>query len=367
MSLLCLSGCGESTLHRQLTEVFVTSSPDKVNDNTVTDNAQGMQTAAPLGLGGFSPFFDGDGSSRMSVFMNDGRYSFCGSIVYGQVFDEETGLAGLGKIELSEAGGSLSANVELLAENVSPYYINRIGESIYCILEEQPSGLRRLVKISAGGGEPVLIYPDDCDYLSIHRGRLYFTDAEGQLISSDVSGSDLSIIIPRRVCFPYFIDDDYLIFQDEGDGESLHLWCLSDGTDIKIADGQCFNPVLCGSGLFFMRAVGGNPMDCRMGRIEFKNNAGGYTLPFTEDSSGRHSFPYFLCDGKSIYGCNNSSSPLAEWKSYKTSVSKAIFVQTIYADRDYIIRYYLDTESGRVERINIAIAGSELNCDLPGV
>ena len=94
----------------------------------------------------------------------------------------------------------------------------------------------------------------ELSFLHFHHNKLYFTAENHHFFSSDLSGNDLQPVLNKEVYYPYFLDDDRLLYQDSADGETLHLFRVSDGTDIQITDAPSFHPILSGSSLYFLSA-----------------------------------------------------------------------------------------------------------------
>lgn len=117
------------------------------------------------------------------------------------------------------------------------YYVNSFANG-YIECFDPATGLRAVVvdKPSA--------------YLSVREGRLYYCNERGFFCTAGLDGNGEQVIIGKSCCYPWFLGEA-VIYQDENDGERLHLFWPSDGTDIKLSAEAAYAPVLLGEKLIY--------------------------------------------------------------------------------------------------------------------
>ncbi len=201
------------------------------------------------------PFSDSD-TTAMSNFMLQGRYWFDGTFLYGLAFDKNDILPNLVRMEVSFYDvAPQPGTCEPLDRHVNAVYLTPVDNWLYYIRHDRSSNTVSLSRLNLETLEPeMLLSAADLSYLHFHNGRLYFTAENHHFFSSDLTGNGIQPILEKEVYYPYFLDDDRLLYQDAADGESLHLFRCSDGTDIKLTNTPSFHPVLSGSNLYFLSA-----------------------------------------------------------------------------------------------------------------
>ena len=61
----------------------------------------------------------------------------------------------------------------------------------------------------------------------------------------------------KEVYYPYFINDDWMVYQDDADDESLHLRHTRSGEDITLCHIPSYSPVIYGTDLYFVASSNG--------------------------------------------------------------------------------------------------------------
>ena len=64
----------------------------------------------------------------------------------------------------------------------------------------------------------------------------------------------------------YQVSSEFLIYQDDADGETLHVYNMKDGSDTKISDIISYEPMLRGDYIYFYTPGNGEDMQfmCRV-------------------------------------------------------------------------------------------------------
>ena len=192
-------------------------------------------------------------TANMSIW---GEYGFGvieNNIYYGRFFLKGDPAPMLFSIKLSSDKYDVKAGSrKILDSEHSPKYIIKEGNVLFYIMLDRNTGESLgIAKTDTDGNGFQVLYNGDCSYLSKAGELLYFTDSTGRPASVDTEGGDLRIISDRMVYYLYALSEDWLIFQDDADNESLHLFRISDGTDIKLNDEPSYYPLINGTSLFF--------------------------------------------------------------------------------------------------------------------
>ena len=104
---------------------------------------------------------------------------------------------------------------KILDENGTALYLCMDGDYLYYLRD-----WAAVCRVKTDGGDVEVLYDGMCDYLQIHDGRLYFTDADYHFVSTDMEGNDLQTVVDKEIYYPYFISGDWIVFQDDADDES---------------------------------------------------------------------------------------------------------------------------------------------------
>lgn len=331
--LIALVGCSKKT-----TELSVTLEP--VVKASSSDAAQTIT---------FNFDFNSEQSLAMSNFVNGGLYYFSGSTLYGRLLPSDGDYLRMGAVSLGDA------EARPLDGDISPAYMFIYNEYLYYVRYPNDGGNVSIAKMRPDGTELTLLYEGkDCDFLQMVGERLYFTDESHRFVSTDTNGGDMRTVINREVYYPYFLDDNYIIFQDEADGESLHLFSLSGEYDIKLNDMSSYSPVICGSYLYYLGRMN-ESSNFRLYRIDLgdicinaDSGTGSYVLEH-DTEVGEYDVYSCLTDGQMIYGANGTTAPLANWASFTDGGYDELSERACYLGEDFTIGYRLNEEEKVLE------------------
>ena len=357
-AVISLAACGKQSGPDIVIEPLVTEAAD-VHESSAAAAAE--PSAYPEE--GFEVQFSGEDTMRMSNYMNEGRYVLVGASLYGQQFSKDTGRARLARISAKNGG-----TIAVLDEDISPSFMcyESTGKYLYYIRREMPSGGCALARIStAEGSAPELIYEHECDYLFISGRRLWFTDEEHRLVSTDLNGGDMEIIVDKEVYFPYLINDDILLFQDDGDGETLHMLKLSSGEETRLLDDKCYSFILSGRALFCAVTGESGSSRCRLCRLEYMTVPGSEGSSWQVISSDEAVFPFLMTDGDTLLGVNGSSVQTGAWKTLSNYTAAGKSEMYAFISQDYLVRYVLNPETDLVREIYIVKRADGVLTDVP--
>lgn len=292
--------------------------------------------------------FNSEQSRAMSNFVNGGLYYFSGGTLYGRLIPPDGDFLRMGAIDLG------ATEARILDDDISPAYMLTYDGYIYYVRYSNRDESVSIAKIKPDGTELSLLYEgEDCDFLQTVGGRLYFTDENHCFVSTDMDGDDIQTVIDREVFYPYFLDDDIIIFQDEADGESLHLCSLSEEYDIKLNDMASYSPVICGNQIYYLGRVDAGS-ELHLCCIDLENisivddGTGSYRLG-RDAEIGKYDVYSFHTNGQTIYGANGTTAPLTEWSDFTDDGYTELYERMCHIGDGFTVCYRLNPDEKVLE------------------
>ncbi|MBQ9988796.1 MAG: DUF5050 domain-containing protein [Clostridia bacterium] len=184
--------------------------------------------------------FDIEQTMAMGSFMNYGRYIVEDDVLYGLTHSDSLS-GGLGATPISMKGDFPVMGETKILDDKPAACLAIDGDYLYYLRDYEA-----VCRVNKNGGDVKTLYKGNCDYLLIHEGRLYFTDEDYHLVSTDMDGKDLKTVVDKEIYYPYFICTNWMVFQDDADNESLHLYNITMGEEISITDAPSYCPILDG-------------------------------------------------------------------------------------------------------------------------
>lgn len=272
----------------------------------------------------------------MSTFMAGGWFFMDENYLYGIYNGSGDGKARLARYSyIPDKNGYPKVEGGKVIDDALATCICSDGYSLFYSRTSTQDGACTLSAINIDGTGYKVIYPNACDYVQLKNGVLYFTDEDGYFCSINTDGTDYNVIIDSEVCFPYFVSDDAVVYCDENDGETLHLYRFSTSEDTALTETAGYYPVLCGSKLIYAR-----PDDsynyCFLACVNLETGD-------TDESTYRCGFN-FSSDGKFLFTPNGDTALADKWKTLKDSNPNAVTVVNRFISPNY--RIYFKYNSG---------------------
>lgn len=289
----------------------------------------------------FKADFSIDQTCEMSSFMRQGMYLIEGDTMYGLCHSEsEQGALAVRDItmvgDFPEFGEPL-----ILDDRGCATYICKDGEYLYYLMNYM-----EVCRIKVDGTGRETLYEGPCDYLQIHDGALYFTDADFKFVTMPFTGGTPAAVIDRAVFYPYFISGDWLVFQDDADDETLHLANISSDVDVRLTNAISYQPILDGSYLYYVNA---GEADSYLCRIDMSDPSA-----FAEEASTTPLNGDFIIGVDYIISDKNHAVDREDWKDlgavsgdagrYEMYVSSEYSVQHDYDAEGYVTAKYLTSQ-----------------------
>ena len=306
--------------------------------------------------------FSPEETEKMSLFMNYGRYYVSNNTMIGMAYDKSGFLPNLVKCSIIwEADIPTQEVFTVLDRHVNANFLTESEDNLYYIRVDRDSGLSSLARLDLKT-EHITRFGEEMHemaYLQIFGGRLWYTGDGHRLYSCLLNGNDNRIELDKTVYEPYFIAEDWLIYQDDEDGETLHIRCIKDGTDLKITDVRSFNPIIDGSFLYFT-SIPDNGGKAYLSRINLSKPLKDGDMCFKiERSDLSMSTPFWIFDSV-IYGENNSSVAVQNWKNLTNMAWLDITHRYFYIGNQYVVCGDIYPEHATVSRLYLADRNSEM-------
>ena len=276
----------------------------------------------------YEPDFDAEETMAMSNFMSFGRYVVSDDVLYGLTHSADLD-GSLGATPFFMKGDFPEFEETMLLDSKgAALCLTMDGDYLYYIREYEA-----VCRVKTDGSDGEVLYNGACDYLQIHEGRLYFTDEDYHYVSTDMDGKDLKTVVEKEIYYPYFICSDWMVFQDDADHESLHLYNTTYGTEVNITDTPSHSPILDGKYLYYIDAEDGYYL-CRVDMSDPEAFAPEKSeLPLLDIA--------FMIDEQSIYTTNNNSKAKEEW--YKLTDDKDMVEEyEMYVSKGYTVNHDVD-------------------------
>jgi len=279
----------------------------------------------------YAPVFDAQQTMAMSNFMSYGYYLVEDGVLYGLTHSQTLdGSLGATPFHMKGDFPEFEETV-ILDGNGRANYLCKDGDTLYYILN-----FEKICRINTDGSNAEVLYEGACDYLQIHEGRLYFTDENYCFVSTDMDGGDLQTVVDKEIYYPYFICADWMIFQDDADDESLHLYNTTHGTELNITYIPSYNPILDGHYLYYTDVSEYGTYLCRIDMSDpYTFRFDGSDLPLLETG--------FIIDDQFFYTTNNNYAAKEDWKSL-TDAGDSTAEVNMYVSEEYIIYHNFDSD-----------------------
>ena len=135
----------------------------------------------------------------------------------------------------------------------APSFLSVQGVFLYCMLDKNgpDSGIYRM---RVSGSDPVKL-SDAMGAMQIVGDTIYFTDAQRDyhLFKMDLDGKN-EMEVMNKAIFHWFVFGDMILYQDDANGETLHLMKFG-GEDVKLSQMQSYFPVFDGEYIYYVKTL----------------------------------------------------------------------------------------------------------------
>lgn len=207
-----------------------------------------------LTLDDFSLDYSMEQTLAMSSMQNGGRYLILDDVVYGLFIHPGDGTPAFASapIEVSDTGFNIGEPTVILDDVFASWIAEEDGYLYFSMNVDRTDGHQvGIARVPVGGTEVEVLYEYVAPYLIVRNGKLYYTDDMSYLRSMNVDGTGDEPVLGKPVYYPYLLDDTWLVYQDDQDGETLHLYGLGSNCDERITEYRSYCPIAYGPYLYF--------------------------------------------------------------------------------------------------------------------
>lgn len=236
-------------------EIYQSDGKDQTTEMVFTMKYAGKKSRI---IEGWDITLEGDDVYDMSNAMIGGMCVEVNGMLYGDYGGKEWGGGAFTAAKIKD--GKLEEPV-VVAEGVNALHLSEYDGDIYGIFDYE-----KIIKVEGGKTEVETIYEGVCDYMQVTEDGIFFTDENNQYCRIDHKGQNKETIMKKEVYYPYQINSEYMVYQDDADGETLHMYNMKTGKDSKLTDIVSYEPMICGEYLYF-RTPGSEDDMSYMGRL----------------------------------------------------------------------------------------------------
>ena len=350
ISLVRNGGKGEEPSARELKNIF--GIEVELSDLLPQDKTESLSESKVYPAVNFPTSFSAEETAKMSNFMTGGYYTSVGDTVYGLLYSED-GTSNFAKFEVVTNDGLTEfRDINVIMPKTAAKYVTYHEGYVYFV---NPNG--GLYKVAEDQLEAEKVSGDVYGYFSIYNNQIYYCDANNYFCKCELDGTGKKIIIDKEVYYPYCLTDEWVVYQDDADGESLYIYNMADNTDIKLTDTHAYCPIIYDSSMYVAIAEekGGEKklakFDLSTFCYTYDSETGKYlALCDTEISKNVVTGTFLITeDGKLNNG--KEAEPIENWISMDNPEGEFELLYR-YTSADYDI-YWTYDNSGYVENVNI--------------
>lgn len=275
---------------------------------------------------GYDLMLSGDEVQKMSNFINQQYYLKVDQVLYGWFNKADFGRA---NVSVQDQNVTLEDS-KVIAKDCDISRLCTEGEYLYgCLNVYGSSSDQGIVRMKLGSDTLETIYDKTCNYLQILNGKLYFTDENHRFCSMNLDGSEKTIVLDKESYYTYLLNEEWLLYQDDDDQETIHLYNLNTQNDTRLTDKQSYHPIICEGFLYYLTSEKHDIYDytlCRVGLYSGKQDV-------TDDMGYRETF--FINGEKIFYhhaGC--PSLPVDKWDKLYEKFPDGFYSEALYMDGD---------------------------------
>ena len=276
-------------------------------------------------------------TAAMSNFMQSGRYAADGNTVFGQAFDP-AGKPEFVRFDLEKKGDSFEVKShKVIEKEVQATYITPYEDYVFYIRAG-----KELYSVKKDGSNPRRILGDVSEYLQVRGDKFYWCDSSYKLKTAAASalvshaegdsevdlGNAVDSVFDKEIYYAFMLDENWLIFQDDADHESLHLRHLPSGQEIALTTEASHGPVVLGSDLFYRTNKDGvetlAKMDLSAAKVSYDKDNDSYSCAFSaSEYSGKPSPKQLAIDmDKYCFAGLSQGMKCSEWKDIENAENR---------------------------------------------
>lgn len=238
--IIICTGCQQQSASSVASETIATE--DSISESPVTEAEIESNISSEFENTLSSTLTDND-KANIPIEMSMHNISFPYQIKDGWIYGSypNAGKFVFGKCRLEEREWTMLDTHE-------PMEIVFYKEYIYVILLEDNS--RPIYRMTLGGNNLQKIVDGTTQYMQIKNDRLYYclmnAENESNYYSCDMDGTNQCKEIDKNIYYPYTPDGNLFFYQDDADGETIHLFNKNTSEDNVISSNHAYVPIFDG-------------------------------------------------------------------------------------------------------------------------
>lgn len=287
-------------------------------------------------------------------FMLDGQFLLKGDKIYGKSFSKDECIFGYGTISDTSDGITIG-DFKAFEKGGQAKFLNMDEEYIYYLWAPSDGSTESIRRINVETGKSKIIREGNVDYLQLRYDKLYFCDENYMFHEMNKDGSDDAIIVEKEIYVPYVIDKNWLVYQDDREGERLHLKKIGSDYDRTLSSERTYAWTIVDKILFYASTgdkVDENRHRCRLHKLELDSlKHTGNTNNLETEKSQKYMGDSFAIDGNLIYGGDGSYEQLDSWENYSNELFKKSGQREylVFVDGKYIILEKMTGNGAHIE------------------
>lgn len=220
---------------------------------------------------------------EMSNYMAYGHYVVADGYLYGDFGGKKETSHIVSMAEIKMGNEPELGKVKTIEDDGWAAYLTEHDGYIYGTISDS-----KIIKIKVGEAKYDTIYDKTANSLQIVGNKIYFTDENAYLCTMSLDGKNIKTVLDKAVYYPYVLPNNTVIYQDDADGESLHIYSLKEKEDVKINSVVSYVPIISGDYVYYFTPSGEEfyhleRVDLYSGKVETAPDELEYLNYFIED------------------------------------------------------------------------------------
>lgn len=277
--------------------------------------------------------FSPEQTLAMSNLMLGGRYIFLDDSLFGfQYYNGSQPKMISFRFDPSQEQEQRITDYQDVDLEGGPTFLQEANGCLYYICTGSSGS--KLCRINLDGSGRTVLYDKDCSYLQVCGDVMYFTDENHHLVRSDLDGQNVTTLIAKELYYTYCLGDDWFLFQDDADGESLHIANLKYGFEQRLSTGKTYCYVVDGNYLYFVDEIDNETNLGHLTRIDLDT--------LETEVSGKLTYDMITIMGDRIYSNSyNVSVEKENWKELDDEGWDLLGYRVYYFDEHALICMYM--------------------------
>ena len=268
--------------------------------------------------------FSKEKTSLMSALNRGGGYLIEGNTVYGY-YDGDR----LAMMEVKKDGDELTKVSEtILKEDVAIHYLTKQGDKLYYTskVNDVYSGVWTY---DLATEEDTEIVSETVDYLSVTDNYIFYCDGDYHIYRADLDGKNAKEVYDGAAYYVYAINDDFLIFQDDADNETIVIYNINTKEKQEVSTEHSHFPTIAEGYVYYSTYIDDVIYPARTNLATGEVEVADYELTY----SG-----FYIYDGK-IYFNDGFVISLDKWNNMSANApSTMVSTAYLFVDDNYCIQ-----------------------------